>query len=94
MKFVYLVMSYPEDSAYPFTNHTSDEAPTHIYAVFATMGRAAACVADIYRRQIMGVKTGTEYAVIKRKVSDAEEEVPSASLLKETSMTNSNQQEE
>ena len=65
-------MSYPEDSAYPFSNHASDEAPTHIYAIFSTMGRAVACVADIYRRQIMGGKTGTEYAVIKRKVSDAE----------------------
>lgn len=48
MKFVYIVMSYPADSAYLFTNHVSDEAPTHIYAIFPTMGRAVACVADIY----------------------------------------------
>lgn len=87
MKFVYLVMSYPADSCYPFSNHVSDEAPTHIYAVFATMSGAVACVSDIYAQQIMGVKHGTEYAIIKRKVRDA-------SLLKEPSMTEDNQQEE
>lgn len=86
MKFVYLVMSYPADSCYPFSNHISDEAPTHIYAVYHTMNAAVACLGNIYARQILGVKHGTEYAIIKRKFSDA-------SLHKETSMTEDNQEE-
>lgn len=68
MEFVYLVVSYPADSAYPFTNHVSDKAPTHIYAIYSNMSQAAGVVADIYARQILGVKYGTEYAVIKHKV--------------------------
>lgn len=72
MEFVYLVVSYPADSAYPFTNHVSDKAPTHIYAIYSNMSQAAGVVADIYARQILGVKHGTEYAVIKHKVEPAQ----------------------
>ena len=72
MNFVYLVMSYPEDSSYPFSNHVSDKAPTHIYGIYTTMRQATAVVADIYAREIMGTKFGTEYAVIKRRIEPEE----------------------
>lgn len=73
MKFVYIVMAYPEDSVYPFTKHAKDRTYTHIYDIYTNMAEAVACVADIYERQTLGVKFGTEYAIIKRKVNAAEE---------------------
>ena len=71
MEFVYLVMSYPADSCYPFSKHVSDKAPTNIYGIYSNMSQAAGVVADIYARQILGVKHGTEYAVIKRRIEPA-----------------------
>ena len=76
MNFVYIVMSYPADSVYPYSRHVTDQAPTNIYAVYATMAEAVACVADVYRCGWMGLKDGAvEVGIIKRKMDKRTTEV-------------------
>lgn len=71
--FVYIVMSYPADSVYPYSRHVSDKAPTNIYAIYATMAEAVASVADIYKNGWMGVKKDTEVGIIKRRIDKRRE---------------------
>ena len=73
MKFVYIVMSYPADSCYPYSRHVSDIAPTNIYAIYATMAEAAATVAEIYRNGWLGVEKDNEVGIIKRKIDKRRE---------------------
>lgn len=73
MKFVYIVMSYPADSCYPYSRHVSDIAPTNIYAIYSTMAEAVASVADIYKNGWLGVKKDTEVGIIKRKIDKRKE---------------------
>lgn len=69
-EYIYIVMSYPEDSDYPFSRHVSSECITNTYSIHKTMHDAVTTVHRIYEKQILGVKHGTEYAVIKKKVQD------------------------
>ena len=69
-EYIYIVMSYPEDSDYPFSQHVSSECITNIYSIHKTMHEAVTIVHEIYEEQILGVKYGREYAVIKKKVQE------------------------
>ena len=73
MKFVYIVMSYPADSVYPYSRHATDEAPTNIYAIYSTMREAVATLATIYDEGYMGVRNGTEFGIVKRKIDKRRE---------------------
>ena len=73
MEFVYIVMSYPADSCYPYSRHVSDIAPTNIYAIYSTMSEAVASVAEIYKNGWMGVNKDTEVGIVKRKIDKRRE---------------------
>ncbi len=71
--YCYVVMSYPETSDYPFSRHVADECVTNIYGIYATMQQAVTTVHEIYEKQILGVKYGTEFAIIKKKIIPQED---------------------
>lgn len=68
MQFVYLVMRYPKDSAYLFSQHISHECVTHIYAIYDNMQSAVYSLYNLYTEN--GAWKGkSEYAIIKKSVS-------------------------
>ena len=68
-EFLYMVTSYPKDSMWVFSNHVSNRTHWHVYAIYSSMEEAVACVSEIYKDQILGVKFDTEYAIIKKRIS-------------------------
>tara|TARA_R110002167_G_scaffold76496_2_gene212958 strand:- start:295 stop:528 length:234 start_codon:yes stop_codon:yes gene_type:complete len=68
MKFVYLLMSQPSDSAYLFTQMVDEAVPTGIYAIYDNMQSAVYALYEIYTHGYAGVRTGNEFVIIKREV--------------------------
>ena len=68
MKFIYIIMSQPKDSAYLFSKMADKAVPTSIYAVYDNIQEAIYELSDIYTQGILGVRFDNEFVIIKQEV--------------------------